>query len=73
MATEKTAKAAIQEKVEYWIGRIKDLSEELDEIEDRDSKEFSSLARVIAEYKGRIYAMRSIDDVLGYGIETNFQ
>jgi len=73
--TQKTLKEMIQAEADYAIKHLKEL--EASVIEERDAvggeiqaKETKSFP-MLREFYGRIYAIRSIGDILGLEINTN--
>lgn len=61
-------KENLQEKANRWIEVIKGLAEEQIECYNNGT-EFKKV-RALAEYKGRIYALRQIAEEIGIEIDT---
>jgi hypothetical protein len=65
------AKAKLQDQISFWTSKVKEFEEDLNTL-DRNSKDFQCTARMQAEYKGRVYAARFFDGILGFNFDTKF-
>jgi hypothetical protein len=63
------AKEKLQDQISFWASKVKEFEEDLNTLE-RNSKNFQATARIQAEYKGRVYAARFFDGVLGFNFDT---
>ena len=68
---ELNTKERIQQQVSHWVNLIREFDNNLKDI-DCNSKDYHHTTRLQAEYKGRIYAVRFFEDVLGFEFDTSF-
>lgn len=68
--TNISLKDQMQQKADWWISRIQALTAELNEC--KQTGEPFEYQRSLNEYKGRIFATRSIAEMMGIELDTDF-